>query len=153
MVGTTIKEFQGDFRFLSNFEGPPVKLDGITYPRVENAYQAAKTLDLEQRRQFVSVTAAKAKQLGKQYITLRSDWNTIRLEIMSKLVRQKFLNLQYMQLLLATNEADLIEGNYWHDNFWGDCYCKKCVNIKGQNELGRLIKSIRDELWGFRNIF
>lgn len=39
-----ISEFQGQYRFLSNFWPAVVQLDGIYYPTVEHAYQAAKTL-------------------------------------------------------------------------------------------------------------
>src|SRR6185369_8674281 len=46
---TKILEFQGDNRFLSNFFPAEVIYEGITYPTAEHAYQAAKTLDPEQR--------------------------------------------------------------------------------------------------------
>lgn len=38
----TIKGFFGDYRWLSNFGQAQVQLDGVTYPSVEVAYQAAK---------------------------------------------------------------------------------------------------------------
>jgi hypothetical protein len=39
----------------------------------------------------------------------------------------------------------LIEGNWWHDNFYGSCTCNKCVN-KGENNLGKILMKIREEL-------
>ncbi len=44
-----IREFKGEFRFLSNFFPSRIYHDGIEYPTVEHAFQAAKTLDFEQR--------------------------------------------------------------------------------------------------------
>ena len=38
-----IKEFKGEYRFLSNFWPCMVKVDGIVYPTSEHAYQASKT--------------------------------------------------------------------------------------------------------------
>ena len=38
-----IDRFDGEYRFLSNFWYARVSLDGVVYPYVENAYQAAKT--------------------------------------------------------------------------------------------------------------
>jgi len=49
-------------------------------------------------------------------------------------------------MLLATLDAELIEGNAWHDNFWGDCFCEKCRDIEGLNVLGNILMRIREEL-------
>ena len=40
-----VTEFQGEYRFLSNFWPAQVVFEGVTYPTSEHAYQAAKTLD------------------------------------------------------------------------------------------------------------
>ena len=42
-----INEFQGKYRFLSNFYPCDIVYEGIQYPSTEHAYQAAKTLDTE----------------------------------------------------------------------------------------------------------
>lgn len=47
--------------------------------------------------------------------------------------------------LLATGGQELIEGNRWHDTFWGRCVCERCKGT-GQNWLGRLIMQVREEL-------
>jgi predicted NAD-dependent protein-ADP-ribosyltransferase YbiA (DUF1768 family) len=43
--------------------------------------------------------------------------------------------------LLATGDRDLIEGNTWHDNFWGVCSCPKCTfpPIPQTNWLGKIL--------------
>lgn len=41
-----IREFQGEYRWLSNFAPVLIKLDGI-YPSVEHAYMSAKSDDMK----------------------------------------------------------------------------------------------------------
>lgn len=136
-----ISSFQGDFRFLSNFWAASVQLDGYWYPSVEHAYQAAKTEDEQQRRKIRSAkTASMAKHLGK-YVPLRMGWDAHRISVMRDLLWQKFSsNPTLKQSLLATGEAELIEGNTWHDHFWGVC------NGRGENHLGKLLMALREEL-------
>lgn len=50
------------------------------------------------------------------------------------------------QSLKDTGKEVLVEGNLWHDNFYGDCKCDRCNDIKGQNLLGKLLMQVRDEL-------
>ena len=40
----------------------------------------------------------------------------------------------------------LIEGNTWHDNYWGDCSCNRCKSKSGENMLGILLMELRDKL-------
>ncbi|MCK5616237.1 NADAR family protein, partial [Candidatus Pacearchaeota archaeon] len=54
--------FKGEHFYLSNFYKAPTMYDGVQYPTSENAYQAAKSLDPEVRKQFVDVTPGKAKK-------------------------------------------------------------------------------------------
>lgn len=151
---TMINEFQGPYRLFSNFEGPEVKYNGIWFPKVEHAYQAGKTLDPVIRRLFAepSLTAREAKQMGSD-IQKRPDWEDVRLTHMCMLVRQKALDRDVLELLLSTGAMDLQEGNRWHDNYWGYCFCPKCVTKTKQNMLGKIYMKLRTELWGFRTIF
>jgi ribA/ribD-fused uncharacterized protein len=150
-----IKAFKGTYAFLSNFSPARVKLGDLWYPTVEHAYQAAKTRDIGFRRDLAcdEMTAAAAKKAGKS-VTLRANWELVKLKVMESLVRQKFLDRELMQKLLYTEQSELIEGNYWHDNFWGVCECPKCIHyIVGKNHLGNLLMQIRGELQGFRIIY
>lgn len=61
-------------------------------------------------------------------------------------LRKKFNNSVLKKKLLATGDALLIEGNTCHDNYWGDCKCEKCKDIKGENRLGQLLMQVREEL-------
>ena len=85
-----IDSFFGQYRFLSNFWLAEVELDGEKYKSVEHAYVAAKTLDLDKRKEIASVDKpGDVKKLGKKLI-LRDDWDSVKLGIMKDLVRQKF---------------------------------------------------------------
>lgn len=135
-----VQEFRGEFRFLSNFYPAEVTLDGATYPTVEHAFQAAKSNDLLVRRSIRNTQRpGSAKRLGST-VYLRPHWEEIKLGIMEQLVRQKFSKEPLKSRLLATGDAELIEGNYWNDKFWGVCYGE------GENHLGQILMTVREEL-------
>jgi ribA/ribD-fused uncharacterized protein len=141
-----INKFTGEYDFLSNFFYAVVYLDDMACPTNEHAYQAAKTLDPILRKRVIdSKSPAIAKKLGGKFLT-RSDWREINLPLMENLVIQKFSYPELKEKLLATDDAILIEGNTWHDNFWGDCVCDECIHIKGKNHLGLIEMKVRDML-------
>jgi len=136
----TINLFKGPHQWLSNFWPCEVTLDGVTYPSVEHAYQAAKTEDLTVRTLIRNAhTAGAAKRLGKR-VEIRPDWLEMRIQIMRDLVHQKFQHPELREKLLATGEEELIEGNWWGDTFWGNC---KGV---GENRLGWILMSERTNI-------
>jgi len=139
-----IKEFKDDYRFLSNFWLVDVEYEGVYYPSTEHAYQAAKTLNKEERKLILAQpTPGKAKRMGSTSITLRPDWDEQRIPIMTDLTRQKFKNNSILNnLLLSTGNEKIIEGNRWGDTFWG----RDLRTNKGQNNLGRIIMQVRDEI-------
>lgn len=136
-----ITEFRGDYRWLSNFWDCPVKYEDVMYPTSEHAYQAAKTLDRNERLKIRNLdTPGKAKRAGKN-LEIRSDWEDVKLQVMTDILTDKFSrNPDLAEKLIQTGTADLIEGNTWNDTFWGVC------RGKGQNHLGRILMRIRDEL-------
>jgi ribA/ribD-fused uncharacterized protein len=113
---------------------------GDCYPTVEHAYQAGKTLDLEARRRVRETeTPAEAKRLGRT-LEVRPDWEEIKLRLMRGLLRLKFQLPHLRAMLEATEDAPLVEENWWGDRFWGVC------RDQGENWLGRLLMEIRDEI-------
>lgn len=141
-----INSFSGEYAFLSNFWYSPVLLGHIIYPTVEHAYQAAKTLDINQRSNILlAPSPGIAKRMG-QKLTLRSDWEQIKRRVMLQLLRSKFQNQTLRDKLVFTLPHMLIEGNTWHDNYWGMCNCHVCVAHEQQeNWLGKLLMHIRFE--------
>ena len=64
-----------------------------------------------------------------------------RILIMCEIIRSKFKhNPDLAKKLLATGNAELIEGNTWNDTYWGVC------NGAGQNKLGEVLMATRSNL-------
>ena len=138
-----IEDFEGAYDYLSNFHyaNVPIMYGGNQYKTTEHAYQAAKTLDKEERKLVQRCeTPGQAKRMG-QKVTKRDDWEEIKYSVMHDLVRQKFRKNKQLGLhLLTTDDRELIEGNTWNDTYWGVC------RGVGQNNLGKILMDIRAEL-------
>ncbi len=129
-----IDSFSGEYAFLSNFY--PSDLDG--FPTVEHAFQALKATTPEDMEYIRTCkTPGEAKRAGRK-IKIKSGWNDIRFSIMQVLVFKKFQDEELKQKLLSTGDAELIEGNTWHDTFWGVC------NGVGENNLGKILMQARN---------
>lgn len=139
----SIAMFSGRYRFLSNFWAcNGIAVAGEWYPTVEHAYQASKCARAADRQMIrCAATPGIAKQFGG-LVTRMQSWDIVRLSVMLSLLRMKFsdANPDLWRALLDTGEAELIEGNHWHDHFWGVC------RGEGQNHLGRLLMRVRDEM-------
>lgn len=138
----SIKSFDGEYRFLSNFYPCRVRDKfGLWYNSTEAAYQAAKSNDVLERVAFTDLTdPSAAKKMGRK-LTLRADWDTIKLDVMRKLIKQKFASGSALaQRLIATGDEELIEGNWWGDKFWG------VFKGQGENHLGKLLMERRKEI-------
>jgi len=151
-----INKFEGRYRFLSNFYPVEIEHQGIKYPSVEHFYVAMKVNDQQLingkyytpgdfREMIASIPdPGKIKRIGRS-AKLRSDWDQQKLKVMNWGVRQKFKQEPFKEMLLATGDQLLVEGNYWHDNVFGSCTCDKCGD-KGENNLGKILMDVRNEL-------
>lgn len=137
---TPIVSFTGKYRFLSNFYPSKVLYDGEQCRTVEHAYQAAKAVKSNDRLMIrLADTPGQAKRVGRK-VQLREHWEEVKVPIMLQLLKQKFGDRALGDKLLATDDAQLIEGNSWGDTYWGVC------NGVGTNVLGTLLMQVRDEL-------
>lgn len=137
-----IDEFKGEMRFLSNFYAAKVEFEGVLYPSAENAYQAAKCKRPEERAQFVNISAAEAKKLGKE-VDLRDDWDDVKDSIMKAIVSDKFSrNSELAEKLIQTGKSVLVEGNTWHDTYWG----VDLASGRGKNKLGEILMEVRTDI-------
>ena len=148
-----INSFKGEYAWASNFASYGFWYDKLWYPSNEHFFQAMKTLVPGER---IAISKAKTPGLTKRMcsrngyngfkIILRSDWEAIKNDVMIHGLRQKFQHPVIAAKLIATHPQRLIEGNWWHDNYWGDCSCAKCTDIHGKNMLGHLLEIVRLEL-------
>lgn len=137
--------------WLSNMHPVSVEYGGVIYPSVENAYQAAKTLDINARKEFEWMTPYGAKSAGKKLI-IRPDWEEVKIPIMLDLVTQKYKWPRLRKRLLDTNDHELIEWNSHGDDFWGQITYKADINslhggvLVGSNHLGKITEIVRSNL-------
>lgn len=139
-----IIEFRHGFEFLSNFWIVEIENEGLVFPSVEHAFQAAKTLNKEDKLIIQAAVSPRiAKRIGR-VVTLRKDWEEVKFDVMLNLLRKKFSVLELRQKLIDTDDAVLQERNNWNDRIWGIC------NGKGENNLGKLLMQVRTEVKGVR---
>ncbi len=149
-----IEQFQGEYRWLSNFAPVKIILDGIEYASVEHAYMSAKSngmvsyildgkLYIIPWKEYCANsnnTAGQVKKASKD-IELIDGWNEKKYDVMKECIKQKFNQEPYKTKLLETTTF-IQEGNTWGDVFWGVCL----KTNEGENHLGKLIMSIRQYL-------
>lgn len=128
----------------SNFYKCKIIYDGLEYKSSEAAWQAQKTLDVNEREQFCNYTAYQSKKLGRS-VKLRSDWESVKYNLMIDVCYAKFnQNTDLKEILLSTGDEELVENTTgWHDNIWGNCECPRCINKVGQNLLGKALMEVR----------
>ena len=136
-----IKEFKNQYFFLSNFYEYPIYYNKLVFCNAEAAFQAQKVINEKDQYKFINLNASQARKLGKT-VQLRKYWEEIKDNVMYEIVKRKFLtNKELQQKLLETKEEELVEGNWWHDTYWG-------VDSKtgiGQNKLGKILMKVREE--------
>lgn len=137
-----IKEFQGEYRWLSNFMPCEIYYDGIEYRSVEHAYMSAKCDDKDWKLICQHTESPGHVKRQSRKIKLRPDWEYVKKGIMLECLLQKYAQEPYKSNLLATGDVYIQEGNTWGDKFWG-------VDLRtghGQNNLGLMIMNIRTDL-------
>ena len=146
--------FDGDYKFLSNMYNLPVKIKveytgldsicrncSIEVDNTEAAYQAGK---YDNPKVFEGLDGISAKKLSHKIKMTEKDlelWDSYKkFHLMKRLLKMKFAIPELKEMLLATGDEELVEGNYWHDTIWGVC------NGVGENHLGKMLMEIRKEL-------
>lgn len=130
--------FRNEYWFLSNMYPCEIRVNGLVFTCAEACFQSFKTTDLNERKKFQGINGFEAKKLGRS-VSIRSDWNDIRIEVMSRVIHAKFhQNPDLTKKLQDTGDLLIIEDNNWKDTFWGVC------NGKGYNLLGQILMSERD---------
>jgi len=130
----------------SNFSLHPIQMYNIYWSTVEHYYQAQKFVGSPDEEIIPLIhgasTPEEAAALGRcSTRQLRADWEVVKTQIMREAVLQKFLSHpDIREILLETGEQYLVEDSP-KDYFWG---CG--ANKTGQNHLGRILMSVREQL-------
>lgn len=135
-----INDFRKEYRFLSNYHIHP---DGSS---IEHRFQAAKAINEDEYNYVMMAETPKQARGRGQSIKMRDDWELIKDSVMYNCLVDKFKHPELGAKLLATGNAYLEEGNWWHDNYWGVCTCEKCADKHKQNRLGLLLMRVRHEI-------
>ena len=131
-----------EHRWLSNMTYVNIEYDGIIYPSTENFYQAMKYSEGSKRAYVSTLRPFLSKHYSKENQMTSEVFEEKKLQIMEYAQQQKYSKEPFRSKLLQTGDAHLEEGNWWGDKFWG-------VDIKtrqGENNLGKIIMKIRDQL-------
>lgn len=122
-----------------------ITVDNITYPSIENAFQATRFVDLATKRKFMYFTPNEAAYKGSHFRTTVKDWSYHKYDFMYKILKTKLEDSRFRNALLDTDSEEIIITNTQHENDWGVCTCPSCRN-RGQNNLGKLLMQLRNEL-------
>ena len=133
-----------EFYCLDNFSSFKVEYDGYLYSSNEEAYQAlgfiesAPEIADQIKKSHSAHEAQKIAYANRDKI--RDDWDSIKLDVMKKLLKAKIEQNPYvLKKLLETKNYVIVEDspkdNYWG---WGE-------NRDGENHLGRLWMELREE--------
>lgn len=129
--------------YMSNFARYAVMVDGKKYRTSEHYYQSKKYEGTYWETKVRNADGPmKAAQIGRDKRgPLRKDWNSVRDDVMRKVVEAKFRqHADLAERLLATGNAKLIERTT-DDTYWG------CGNSgTGKNMLGVILMEIRTML-------
>jgi hypothetical protein len=148
---STINRFDGQYKFLSNFDMASFPWRGVLFKSGEHAFSYAKCWHLagnkmrmeEYRAQILDApTPAKAKYHGRSLPLDVDGWDERKVHYMREIVHAKFGYVKdYAGKLINTGMSPLVEGNDWGDKFWG----KVMENGKviGLNMLGTILMEER----------
>ncbi len=129
----------------SNFSNHGFKLDGQWWPTSEHYFQAQKFIKTapDWATKIREAKAPKiAATMGRQRdYPLRTDWESVKDDIMRRAVLQKFTaHADIRSILLSTGDEHLVE-NAPGDRYWG---CGK--DGSGKNKLGQILVAVRTQL-------
>ena len=115
------------------------------FPTVEHAYVMAKNpfaFSSDDIEWFITTPPGMAKRVGRN-LSIPDTWESAKLDVMLELTRLKYSddNPELKAKLIDTNDAIIIEENTWYDVFWG-----MTPDGIGENNLGKIIMQVRNEL-------
>ncbi len=130
----------------SNFSAHGFVLDDLYWPTSEHYFQAQKFAGTPIAQKIRGLNKPKeAANMGRdRSFPLRSDWESVKDDVMRRAVLAKFqTHGDIRSILLGTGDEDLVE-NAPGDYYWG---CG--TDGTGQNKLGLILMELRQILCGW----
>ena len=127
----------------SNFAAYPVTMDGVVWPTSEHYFQAQKFEDEAYREAIrTAKSPMEAARMGRDRTKpLRQDWETVKDDVMHRVVLAKFTQHPSIRSqLLSTGDAQIVEHTK-NDSYWGDG-----GDGGGRNMLGHILMRVRSEI-------
>jgi ribA/ribD-fused uncharacterized protein len=130
----------------SNFSPHGIQIQGTYWSTVEHYYQAQKfvgsidavIIPVIHNAQTPEEAAALGRCTTRQ---IRADWHLVKTQVMREAVLKKFLTHAEIQNILLDTGNEILVENSPNDYFWG---CG--ANKTGQNHLGKVLMSVREEI-------
>lgn len=137
--------FSNAFDPLNNWSAHAVQLWDQLFPTVEHGFHYRKFTETAPDVAIEIIKAPSpwaAMQIERQHRTKRrTDWQDVKVGIMTELVRAKVQQNEDVRVcLLKTGTKQIIENSPW-DMFWGIG-----KDGTGQNHMGKILMLIREEL-------
>lgn len=133
----------GEHGYMSNFSRHPVKVDGKIYPTSEHYFQSQKFAGTKYESEVRRAKGpGEAAQIGRdRSLPLRRDWESVKDNVMRKVVEAKFRQHEDIRdRLFATDNAKLVEDTT-DDTYWG-----RGSGGRGKNMLGVILMEVRSKL-------
>lgn len=132
------------YPFLRNTYACKIEFEGETFPDVLAAYCYARCANENDTEQFLNkrgywCSGLTALSLSKN-IKPRDDWKDYRLDVMYKLLEEKFYHNEYCRDALCKTGTEILEMDSDTDEFWG------VKDGKGQNMFGKMLMEIRQNI-------
>lgn len=131
--------------------GYPIKLLGVRILTSEALFQALKhTGNFSLQTLIFSLPSPMTAAMeGRRGVSLREDWDSVKLRVMDWVVRVKLLNNwdKFSKLLLSTGTKPIVEKSR-RDGYWGTIEVERTdgVHLVGENQLGLILENLREEV-------
>jgi len=137
----SIKGFNGDNQYLSNFYHQPFNYNGIAYNNVVCAFCSQPITNEMQKNIIAKSLPSEAIKLYNKTKNKKDLSKKDKIELMYQICKEKFSIPSLSKKLLATGKEELINETTWDNTFWG------ITKDKGENQLGKILMRIRNELF------
>ena len=146
----TFRKTGDPYGFLSNMApGFPLIVNDMMWRTSEALYQACRFPSSPELQEVIRSQASPmaAKMVTKPHRARdgRADWDNVRVDVMLWVLRIKALQHPgFLADLADTGDRTIIEDSH-NDRSWGAVFSEEQGVFIGENQLGRLLMTVRDE--------